>query len=216
MHASPIRAALANAFQIPLRPTVRIALPASRIPCSAKAPSARTATSPKASFSTSTAHNARSKGGARPDRRITLIRFHLHHPTTLTPRPLRFSRNRHLRHWTITRAWNLYRHNIAKSREMELERQYNAMRDANEELRVGAGDGGRLFRKAQMKTGVWGIASGARKGGVPIEYARGLVEWVGSTGGLGVGTQGEGTEGEGGDAAVGKEAKIWDYAWKRY
>jgi large subunit ribosomal protein L40 len=153
-----------------------------------------------------------------------LIRFFLHHPTTLTPRPLRFSRNRHLRHWTITRAWNLYRHNVKKAREMELERQYNAMRDANEELRLGAGDGGRLFRKAQMKTGVWGLTSGARKGGVPIEYARGLVEWVGSTGGLGVGTQSE-AEGEGegegeGDAAgasaAAKQAKIWDHAWKRH
>ncbi|ETI25521.1 hypothetical protein G647_02294 [Cladophialophora carrionii CBS 160.54] len=112
---------------------------------------------------------------------------------------------------------------------MELERQYNAMRDANEELRLGAGDGGRLFRKAQMKTGVWGLgsshvgSSGARKGGgVPIEYARGLVEWVGSTGGLGVGTQTEGdVEGEGegeGDGAgnAAKQAKIWDHAWKRH
>ena len=107
---------------------------------------------------------------------------------------------------------------------MELERQYNAMRDANEELRVGAGDGGRLFRKAQMKTGVWGVGgshvgggSAKGRGGVPIEYARGLVEWVGSTGGLGVGsTQTE--EGEGAEVggAVGKEAKIWDSAWKRY
>lgn len=109
---------------------------------------------------------------------------------------------------------------------MELERQYNAMRDANEELRVGAGDGGRLFRKAQMKTGIWGIGgpngNASRKGGVPIEYARGLVEWVGSTGGLGVGSAAERDaaegEGEGEEASVltGKEAKIWDYAWKRY
>ena len=107
---------------------------------------------------------------------------------------------------------------------MELERQYNAMRDANEELRVGAGDGGRLFRKAQMKTGVWGLGGsqgsgpGGKKGGVPIEYARGLVEWVGSTGGLGMG--GQDAAGEGGEgaqsSAVGKEAKIWDYGWKRY
>ncbi len=89
---------------------------------------------------------------------------------------------------------------------MELERQYNAMRDANEELRIAAGDGGRLFRKAQMKQGVWGIG----RQGVPIEYARGLVEWVGSTGGMGGGTTQEGSEGGG------KGAKIWDYSWKRY
>jgi hypothetical protein len=101
------------------------------------------------------------------------------------------------------------------------------MRDANEELRVGAGDGGRLFRKAMMKNGIWGVGgshvgggdggSGKRAGGVPIEYARGLVEWVGSIGGLGLGTtagQGEGQEG--GEVSSGKEAKIWDYGWKRY
>lgn len=158
---------------------------------------------------------------------LALIRFFLHHPTTLTPRPLRFSRNRFLRHWTITRAWNLYRHKVKALRQLELERQYNAMRDANEELRVGAGDGGRLFRKAQMKTGIWGIGgpngNASRKGGVPIEYARGLVEWVGSTGGLGVGSagqqegaEGEVEEGQATTALTGKEAKIWDYAWKRY
>ncbi|OAP59375.1 hypothetical protein AYL99_06673 [Fonsecaea erecta] len=153
-----------------------------------------------------------------------LIRFFLHHPTTLTPRPLRFSRNRYLRHWTIARAWNLYRHNLKKSRELELERQYNAMRDANEELRVGAGDGGRLFRKAQMKTGVWGIGGpatgtsgasgpgGRAKGGVPIEYARGLVEWVGSTGGLGAGGE-EGAAEGGGMSASQQKVPQRDTNW---
>ncbi|KIW66055.1 hypothetical protein PV04_08262 [Phialophora macrospora] len=226
MHGSSLRAALANVFQIPLRPALRSPqLPAHGPLRLTPQPTVRTGGMlSKPQFSTTTAHNARSRGGARPDRRITLIRFFLHHPTTLTPRPLRFSRNRYLRHWTITRAWNLYRHNVKKAREMELERQYNAMRDANEELRLGAGDGGRLFRKAQMKTGVWGLGSGSRKGGVPIEYARGLVEWVGSTGGLGVGTQTEGDgegdgEGEGdaaGASAAAKQAKIWDHAWKRH
>ena len=152
---------------------------------------------------------------------LALIRFFLHHPTTLTPRPLRFSRNRHLRHWTITRAWNLFRHNLKNARQMELERQYNAMRAANEELRVGAGDGGRLFRKAQMKTGVWGIGGVAKgKGGVPIEYARGLVEWVGSTGGLGQGMsggmEGDSEESGGVGGGLGKGPRIWDAEWKRY
>lgn len=131
-----------------------------------------------------------------------LIRYFLYHPTTLTPRPLRFSRNRHLRHWTIHRAWQLYRAKAKQAQQLELERQYNAMNAANEELRVAAGDGGRLFRKAQMKTGVWSIPE--RGGGVPIEYARGLVEWMGSTGGLGSGGSG-----------LGAQAKIWDSEWKR-
>lgn len=72
------------------------------------------------------------------------------------------------------------------------------MAAANEELRVGAGDGGRLFRKAQMKTGTWSIPE--RGGGIPIEYARGMTEWVGSVGVVG---------------GVGGKAKIWDSAWKR-
>ena len=72
------------------------------------------------------------------------------------------------------------------------------MHAACEELRVGVGDGGRLFRKAMMKTGTWSIPE--RGGGVPIEYARGLVEWVGSTGGVGAGSR----------------AKVWDEGWKRW
>ena len=38
------------------------------------------------------------------------------------------------------------------------------MRDACEELRTGVGDGGRLFRVAMEKKGIWR--------GVPVEYAR--------------------------------------------
>ncbi len=70
------------------------------------------------------------------------------------------------------------------------------MRDACEELRVGAGDGGRLFRKAMMKTGVFGV--GAQ--GVPMEYSRGLVEWVGTGSVDGAGVVGKG---------------VWDGSWKR-
>ena len=221
MHTSSIRAALASVFQIPARSTLRntSALPSATIPT--KATGAATA-----SFSTSAPRAAKKGGKVRTDRRISaslgfsriavywkmcftnrgiciaLIRYFLHHPTTLTPRPLRFSRNRYLRHWTIHRAWQLYRAKVRESRQLELERQYNAMHAANEELRVGAGDGGRLFRKAQMKTGIWSIPE--RGGGVPIEYARGLVEWMGSTGGLGSGGSG-----------LGAKAKIWDSDWKR-
>ncbi|EXJ87967.1 hypothetical protein A1O1_04894 [Capronia coronata CBS 617.96] len=193
MHASSIRGALAQVFQIPLRPTLRNA--AGQI-------STGITTTTTSSFSTSASRAAKKGRGAKPDQRITLIRYFLYHPTTLTPRPLRFSRNRYLRHWTIHRAWNLYRAKVKQARQLELERQYNAMHAANEELRVGAGDGGKLFRKAQMKTGVWSIPE--RGGGVPIEYARGLVEWMGSTGGLG-------SSGTG----LGAKAKIWDSEWTR-
>ena len=73
------------------------------------------------------------------------------------------------------------------------------MAAACEELRVGVGDGGRLFRKAMLKTGTWSIPEQGEGRGVPIEYARGLVEWVGSTGGTGGGSK----------------AKVWDAEWKR-
>lgn len=128
-----------------------------------------------------------------------MIRYHLYHPTTLMPRPLRFSRNRYLRHWTIHRAWQLFRHKQKQARELELERQYNAMAAACEELRIGAGDGGRLFRKSMMKTGTWSTPE--KGGGVPIDYARGMMEWVGGPG-VGVGESGG-------------KPRIWDHDWKR-
>ena len=117
------------------------------------------------------------------DRRCpAIIRYHLTHP--LTPRPLRFSRTRALRHWTIHRAWRLYQSKLRRARTLELEKQYNAMAAACEALRLtdGAGltqderlrlgaaaegradDVGRLYRIAMRKDGIWG--------GVPIEYAR--------------------------------------------
>ena len=68
---------------------------------------------------------------------------------------------------------------------------------ANEELRLGAGDGGKLFRRGMMKTGTWSIPE--RGGGVPIEYARPMVDWVGTTGGVGRTSK----------------AKIWDSEWRR-
>jgi len=115
------------------------------------------------SFSMTSALAKRSAKGKGPDRRITLIRYFLHHP--LTPRPLRFSRNRYLRHWTIHRAWNLYQAQLRQARHLELQRQFQAMQAACEELRTGAGDGGRLFRISMSKQGVFSDM-------FPIEYAR--------------------------------------------
>jgi large subunit ribosomal protein L40 len=126
-----------------------------------------------------------------------MIRYALHHPMRIAPRPLRFSRNRFLRHWTIARAWSVFSANQKRARELELERQYNAMRAACEELRVGAGDGGRLYRQAMSKKGIWGGRSDlgmledaegkpllgergrvprGREAGIPIEYGRGLTD----------------------------------------
>ncbi|KAG8626538.1 hypothetical protein KVT40_005483 [Elsinoe batatas] len=129
-------------------------------------------------FSTTQVLEARKKQKPKLDRRITLIRYFLQHP--LTPRPLRFSRNRYLRHWTIHRAWQLFQLKTRQKRELELERQWCSMRDAAEALRLMDGNGlrvdessvdvskskdvGRLYRIAMLKKGVWD--------GVPIEYAR--------------------------------------------
>ncbi|KAH7139425.1 hypothetical protein B0J11DRAFT_516759 [Dendryphion nanum] len=142
----------------------------------------------RSSFSSSTKLEARSKGKMNiTDPRITNIRYHLQHP--LTPRPLHFSRTRYLRHWTIHRAWMLFLRKRRLAEERELERQYNAMREACEHLRLldengmrvsekeGGGQGadpgtlgprgqdvGRLYRGAMTKRGIWGS--------VPIEYAK--------------------------------------------
>lgn len=65
---------------------------------------------------------------------------------------------------------------------MELERQYNAMREAMEELRVGVGDSGQLYRQAVQKKGIFGglkvgeMGSLVGNGGIPLEYARGQVD----------------------------------------
>ena len=68
-----------------------------------------------------------------------IIRYHLSHP--LTPRPLRFSRLRALRHWTIHRAWQLFLAKRRSQTQLTLDKQYHAMRAACEALRLTGEDG---------------------------------------------------------------------------
>ncbi|KOS22341.1 hypothetical protein ESCO_002021 [Escovopsis weberi] len=86
------------------------------------------------------------------------------------PPPLRMARLRHLRHWTIHRAWMLFRRRQLEAIEKERSRMHFGMYNACEELRATAGPGGRgegyLYRVAMEKKGVYGL------NGVPIEYAR--------------------------------------------
>lgn len=91
------------------------------------------------------------------------------------PPPLRMARSRHLRHWTIHRAWLLFRRKRREQRERELMRQHQAMYAACEELRLTDGPGGRgyLYRVGMQKYGVWSTRA------VPIEYARAQVETPG-------------------------------------
>jgi large subunit ribosomal protein L40 len=74
-----------------------------------------------------------------------MIRYFLFHPAKNTPRPLKFGTMRMLRHWTIHRAWLLFKRTERIARERELERQYNKIRDACEELKR---TDERLFRNA--------------------------------------------------------------------
>ncbi|KAL2222786.1 hypothetical protein M432DRAFT_21335 [Thermoascus aurantiacus ATCC 26904] len=169
---SPVLASLANAFRIPIssasasRPAVcndvlRKTTTTTTTTTLGLAPQLVSGTIRP--FST-TSSLAKRKGEApKLDKRITLIRYFLWHPKT--PRPLRFSRTRYLRHWTIHRAWQLYQAQRRRARELELQRMWQAMRDACEELRTGIGDGGKLFRKSMIKKGVF-------KDLFPIEYGR--------------------------------------------
>ncbi|KAI1906687.1 hypothetical protein LOZ53_002384 [Ophidiomyces ophidiicola] len=156
-YLSPTLASLANVFRIPIRPSIRPTC----AEVSTKDSSCSTIIQASKAFSSSTPREKKEK--AKLDQRVTLIRYFLYHP--LTPRPLRFSRNRFLRHWTIHRAWNLYQAKRRAARDLELERMYASMRDACEELRTGVGDGGRLFRVSMNKKGVF-------TDGIPIEYGR--------------------------------------------
>jgi large subunit ribosomal protein L40 len=105
------------------------------------------------------------------DPKIVSMKKHLSllNPNYIPP-PLRMARNRHLRHWTIHRAWMLFQRQQKEDRERELMRMYQGMHLACEELRLTEGPGtreeGYLYRVAMEKKGVYGAH------GVPIEYAR--------------------------------------------
>jgi hypothetical protein len=73
-------------------------------------------------FSTSPQLLARGRKGKQntKDPRVSLIRYHLRHAQN--PRPLRFSRMRALRHWTIHRAWMLNRRKRLETEDLELQR----------------------------------------------------------------------------------------------
>ncbi|KAL9594961.1 MAG: hypothetical protein Q9219_006741 [cf. Caloplaca sp. 3 TL-2023] len=191
MKLSPTLASLASVFQIPIHPRLASAPTTTRAPFSTSASAlARqtqrpkvdkriSKTSPKPLPSSPPSPKTQPLTNYHPPSQSTaLIRYHLHHPKT--PRPLRFSRLRALRHWTIHRAAQLYLHSQRRKEQLELERQYNAMRAACEELRVGVEDGGRLYRQATTRKGLWGglkmEGEIVGNGGVPIEYARAQVE----------------------------------------
>jgi large subunit ribosomal protein L40 len=108
------------------------------------------------------------------DRRITAIQHHLFHPRI--PRVLRLSRNRYMRHWTIDTAWKLFSQKQKNQQKVELQKQWQAMSNACEQLRILGDDGveggehtGRRYRECMTKTGIWDH--------IPIEYARCITDW---------------------------------------
>lgn len=116
----------------------------------------------------------------KTDPRVTMIRYHLQHP--LMPRPLRLSRGRALRHWTIAQAWDVWEKRKKIRVNLELQRQYQSMQLAMEVLRnLDDGTnrnekiGSRLFRIALEKKGIY------KTGSIPIEYSRLQTETPGAT-----------------------------------
>ncbi|KAI0866653.1 hypothetical protein F4860DRAFT_147333 [Xylaria cubensis] len=111
------------------------------------------------------------KGVDGPDPRIVNLKSAM---PRAVPAPLRFARNRALRHWTIHRAWLLYQRQERERQAHELERMYQSMHNACEELRNTSGPGtreeGYLYRVAMEKHGMYGHNA------VPIEYARAQTE----------------------------------------
>ncbi|KAM0464986.1 hypothetical protein ACHAPV_001978 [Trichoderma viride] len=146
----------------------------------------RTTTSTSRLFSTTSSSLARkapppASGGSAPKAvrrsrqapksenffRIRTLRRNMFSPA---PPPLRMARLRYLRHWTIHRAWQLFRRKQHEATDKERSRMHAGMYNACEELRKTVGPGSRgegyLYRVAMEKKGVYGLE------GVPIEYAR--------------------------------------------
>ncbi|KAG5974544.1 hypothetical protein E4U55_008168 [Claviceps digitariae] len=153
-------------------------------------PSTTTTTTHKLLFSTSTTAMARMAPnpapGIKPVRkgravqksenfeRIKTLRQNMF---SRAPPPLRMARLRHLRHWTIHRAWQLFRRQQHEAIAKERQRMHAGMFNACEELRKTVGPEGRgegyLYRVAMELKGVWGTKA------IPIEYARLQTEYPG-------------------------------------
>ncbi|KAH8196991.1 hypothetical protein TruAng_008850 [Truncatella angustata] len=139
------------------------ARPLSTTPCVLASKAAK-----NAAAKTSKPGQKRKKNKAEePDARIRNLKISM---PRKAPAPLRFARNRHLRHWTIHRAWLLWQRKEREREEKELMRMYQSMASASEELRHTSGPGtrdeGYLYRVSMEKKGLFGHNA------IPIEYAR--------------------------------------------
>ncbi|KAI9692078.1 MAG: hypothetical protein M1820_009546 [Bogoriella megaspora] len=131
-------------------------------------PTPQSSLSQSSPFSSTTILQKRKRKAPKEDSRILNIKYFLAHP--VSPRPLRFSRHRALRHWTIHRAWQLYQSKLRTAQYVELERQYHAMRDACEALRTLGEDGMAYTIAAPSNAG----SAGTEKGMTGTERVRGV------------------------------------------
>jgi large subunit ribosomal protein L40 len=118
-------------------------------------------------FKNTPVRRSRQPGRSDSYRRVAILKQNMFSPA---PPPLRMARQRHLRHWTIHRAWLLFRRQQDAAVHEERSRMASGMFNACEALRKTVGPGhrgeGYLYRVAMEKKGVWGMNA------VPIEYAR--------------------------------------------
>ncbi|KAK6067345.1 ring finger domain protein [Seiridium cupressi] len=155
-----------------LRPAA--CLPTARQFTTTPCPAAKAAPAPKGAKGAKpgkTAKKRKKNQGEGPDPRIRNLKISM---PRKVPAPLRFARNRHLRHWTIHRAWLLWQRKEREREENELMRMYQSMASTAEELRKTSGPGtrdeGYLYRVAMEKKGMFGHNA------IPIEYAKAQTE----------------------------------------
>ncbi|KND87535.1 hypothetical protein TOPH_07796 [Tolypocladium ophioglossoides CBS 100239] len=122
---------------------------------------------PAGGVKTTPARKSRQAPKSENFHRIKILRQNMFSPA---PPPLRMARLRYLRHWTIHRAWQLFRRQQHEAIDKERHRMHAGMFNACEELRKTVGPAergeGYLYRVAMEKKGIYGLH------GVPIEYAR--------------------------------------------
>ncbi|PFH57019.1 hypothetical protein XA68_15608 [Ophiocordyceps unilateralis] len=160
-------------LRLPFRPCRPLwTTPPVQHPRTAPPPSKKSSYS-ASSTSTSASSKKKKRKGRAPQIRSPYyekVRILTRNMFSPAPPPLRMARLRHLRHWTIHRAWQLFRRKYHERLDHERHRLHAAMYYACEELRRTSGPGNRsegsLYRVAMLKIGVWAGDT------IPIEYAR--------------------------------------------
>ncbi|KAF3009056.1 hypothetical protein E8E14_006277 [Neopestalotiopsis sp. 37M] len=167
LRVSPAPRAIASSTPAATATSITSRTPASAVRPFTSTPCATAKAGGKASSGNKPGKKKKKDKGDAPDPRIRNLKLSM---PRKVPAPLRFGRNRHLRHWTIHRAWLLWQRKEREREEKELMRMYQSMASTAEELRITSGPGlrdeGYLYRVAMEKKGLFGHNA------IPIEYAR--------------------------------------------